>query len=161
MIARPLVLTLSLWLAQLVPLQSAPHPTLADLGFLSGCWEGPFNSRGRAGVIEEHYTAPSQNLILGTTRYLVDERAVQFEFTLIRQDSLGVDLIPYPGGERSDPFRLTSVSDGKAIFENPEHDDPKRIIYRMEGDDGRVARIDAGPDDSDGSEWRMRRVECP
>src|SRR5687768_7341356 len=42
------------------------RPTLADLGFLAGCWRGA--SDGGA-VIDEYYTPPSENLILGMSRY--------------------------------------------------------------------------------------------
>jgi hypothetical protein len=39
-------------------------------------------------------------------------------------------------------------------FENPEHDYAKRIIYFRDDEDVRVGRIDGGPHDTDGSEWR-------
>lgn len=146
---------------QVAGAQSARAPGLEDLAFMSGCWEGPFSSRGRTGVIEEHYTSPSANVMLGTTRYLIEGRAVQFELTVIRADSAGVNLIPYPGGRASDAFRLTDGQGARAVFENPEHDYPKRIIYFMDGEDVRVARIDGGPEDTGGSEWRMKRAACP
>jgi hypothetical protein len=146
---------------QLASAQSPQPASLEDLAFMSGCWEGPFSSRGRSGVIEEHYTSPSANLILGTTRYLIDGRTVQFELTVIRADSAGVHLTPYPGGRASDTFRLNDFKDGRAAFEYPEHDYPKRIIYFMDDEDVRVARIDGGPHDTDASKWRMERAACP
>jgi hypothetical protein len=127
---------------------------------MSGCWEGSFQSRQRSGTIEEFYTTPSQNVMLGTTRYIIDGRAVQYEFTAILQDS--ILLRPYPGGKRSpDDFRLTQIEGQRAVFESPEHDYPKRILYWSTEEGSRVARIDAGADDPEGTEWRMRSAPCP
>ncbi len=138
------------------------NPTLEDLAFLRGCWEGSFEGRRGTGTIEEYYTSPSSNVILGTTRYIHEGRTVQFEFSLILADSTGILLRPYPGGKASpDDFRLTSMDGWRAVFESPEHDYPKRIIYWTEADGTRVARIDGGSDDPGGSEWRMRAVPCP
>ncbi|HEU4524290.1 MAG TPA: DUF6265 family protein, partial [Gemmatimonadales bacterium] len=39
-------------------------PTLADLAFMAGCWRGP---SGDGVTIEEYYTAPSENLMLGVS----------------------------------------------------------------------------------------------
>ena len=41
-------------------------------------------------------------------------------------------------------FKLTSLTATEAIFENPAHDFPKRIIYRKTGEDGLTASIDGG-----------------
>ncbi|HSR70373.1 MAG TPA: DUF6265 family protein [Acidobacteriota bacterium] len=131
---------------------------LDDLAFLSGCWKGSF---GNGGVMEEFYTSPSKNLMLGTTRYLRDDAAVQFEFTRIMKTAEGILMTPYPNGKpSSDSFRLTSLKEQEAIFEAPEHDYPKRIIYRANPDGSRTARIDGGPEDSGGQEWRLQSFEC-
>ncbi len=136
-----------------------PRITLEDLGFLAGCWRGTFG--GGSGTIEEFYTSPSANLILGTTRYLRDGRAFQYEFTRIETNEGGVVMTPYPGGSPSeDPFRLTSVGDDVAVFEAPEHDYRKRIIYRANPDGSRTARIDGGMTDSGAQEWQLLPVDC-
>ena len=133
--------------------------TLDDLALLSGCWEGPL---ARGGVIEEFYSVPSGNLIVGTTRYLRDGRTVMFEFSSIVHDSSGIVLWPYPSGNKSaDGFRLTYVDGHGAVFEAPEHDFPKRISYTIESPDVRVARIDDGTDGGQSTEWRLTRVSCP
>ncbi len=133
--------------------------SLDDLAFLSGCWEGPIS---RGGAIEEFYSAPSDNLIVGTTRYLRDGHTVMFEFSSIVHDSSGIVLWPYPRGQKSaDGFRLTTVDSHGAIFEAPEHDFPKRISYIVEAPDVRIARIDDGIDGGQSTEWRLTRVSCP
>ena len=137
----------------------ADAAALEDLAFLSGCWRGTY--AGGAGVIEEFYTSPSKNLMLGTTRYLRDGRAAQYEFTRIEKTDAGIVMTPYPGGKPSEHgFRLTSLRDGEAIFEAPEHDFPKRIIYRRNADGTRTARIDGGAASPKAQEWRMSAAAC-
>jgi hypothetical protein len=138
-----------------------PDGDIQDLRFMSGCWHGTFASERGSGTIEEHYTEPASNLMLGTTRYLVGGEAVEFEFSAIRRDARGVWLTPYPGGVASaDAFRLTSAGGERAVFEAPEHDYPKRILYRRDPDGALTARIDGGAEDPDGKEWRMTSAPC-
>ncbi len=56
---------------------------------------------------------------------------------------------PYPT-----PFRLVSLTDDTAVFENPTHDFPQRIIYRRISDDAMTASIE-GP----GDDGQVRRVD--
>lgn len=148
-----------------VPAQEAPK--LADLAFMTGCWNGDFRARdGRTGTIEEHYTSTSENVMLGTTRYLLDGRAIQFELTTILADSAGVTFLPYPRGRASpDGFLFTTADRNesgttmRAVFEAPEHDFPKRIIYRREGD-RLFARADGGEGSDQVQEWTMAAAPC-
>jgi hypothetical protein len=136
-----------------------PAATLADLRFMTGCWRGDM---GNGAALEEMYTAPASNLMLGLSRYLRGNWAVQFEFSRITADSAGVVLLPFPRGTASEhPFRLTSLDRDRATFEAPEHDFPKRIVYIRHADGSLSARIDGGSDDSGAQEWRMQPVPCP
>jgi hypothetical protein len=158
-LATPVVLS-----AVAVPVAAQASPSLSDLGFMSGCWEGPF---GNGGIIEERYTSPSDNVMLGTTRYLRGSRAVQFELTILRADEEGgVTLHPHPGGTPSDHrFRLVSVTGGEtpsAVFHAPENDFPQRIVYsRAPGTPAvLLARIDNGEASAQVQEWRMTAAPC-
>lgn len=138
--------------------QETSSPGLDDLAFMAGCWRGAF---GEDGVIEEFYTGPAGGLTLGLTRFLRDGRAVQHEFARIEADSGGVALHPFPGGRPSPArFRLTSADARTAVFEAPEHDFPKRIIYRGHPDGRLTARIDGGVGSEDAREWTMDAVAC-
>lgn len=131
---------------------------LAALAFMAGCWR---TEPGPRQTLEEMYTTPSANLMLGVSRYLREGRAVQYEFTRITAEPDGVVLLPHPGGKASEHgFRLTEMRPGHALFEAPAHDFPKRIRYSL-GDDGALtARIDGGRDDPRVQEWRMQPVSC-
>ncbi len=159
----PITVALTVCLSLVAPVPLRAQAGLADLAFMTGCWTGQIGEDGTI-TIEEHYTAPSANVMLGTTRYLRDGAAIQFEFSLLQADSSGITLLPYPRGVPStDGFRLTSVeasSDGKytALFEAPEHDFPKRIAYQ--GDSRFLqATIDGGPG-TNAQTWRMTPAQC-
>ena len=131
---------------------AAQSPALAGLDFMAGCWRSSPDERGTR--IEEHYTQPSTNLILGMTRYLRDGATRGFEFSRIQRADSAVILTPHPNGIASVGFRLAQLEGDHAIFENPAHDFPQRIRYRRDGAE-LVARIEdmAG----EGQEWRMMR----
>ena len=137
---------------------AAPNNALSALAFMSGCWRGEF---GGGAALEEYYTAPASNLMLGVSRFLRGDRAVQYEFSRITTDSAGVVLLPFPGGKPSEhAFRMTESDEASALFEAPEHDFPKRIRYARGADGSLTARIDGGEGDARVQEWRMRAVPC-
>jgi hypothetical protein len=132
--------------------------SLSGLAFMSGCWKGDFEG---GNAIEEFYTTPSENVMLGLSRFMRGGRTMQHEFSRITADSTGIFLLPFPGGSASEHvFRLTRLEDGLAVFEAPEHDFPKRIIYRRNADGSNTARIDGGEASDRAQEWPMRSVAC-
>ena len=132
--------------------------TLAGLEFMAGCWRSGEGER----YFEEIYTRPTANLMLGLSVYVREGRAVGHELTRVALEDGRVVLTPYPDGERSPHgFILTTLRENEAIFEAPEHDYPKRILYRRNADGSRWARIDGGPDDTGGQEWRFVAALCP
>lgn len=132
---------------------------LDTLQWMSGCWRG---NAGPNTVIEEQYTAPTANQILGTTRYVRAGRSIDFEFTSITSDSSGITLNAQPRGVAPTPFKLDSLSASFARWSNPHHDFPQRIQYTRLHRDTLVARIE-GPGRNgapQSSEWRLSRVKC-
>ena len=135
-----------------------PSSSIAALGFMSGCWSGP---AGQGGTIEEYYTRPSANVMLGLTRYLRGDRVTGFEFTsFVRQDS-AIVVTPRPEGQEPAEFRMTRLDRTNAVWENPRHDFPQLISYRLLPGDTLVARIEGpGPQGKQSEEWRMTRIRC-
>ena len=132
--------------------------TLAGLEFMSGCWRSGEGER----YFEEIYTRPTQDLMLGLSVYVRDGRAVGHEMTRVAVEEGRVVMTPYPNGVRSEHgFVLTTLRENEAVFEAPEHDYPKRILYRRNADGSRWARIDGGPEDREGQEWRFVAAPCP
>jgi len=135
------------------------RPTLADLGFMAGCWRGAAEG---GTVIDEYYTPPSENLILGVSRYTKGGRVTSYEFATIaaRGDS-DLVLTPRPVGQSPADFSLIRLRPGMAVWSNPKHDFPQVISYRRRGSDSLAARIEGpGPNGPRSSEWKMGRVPC-
>ncbi|HEU5041307.1 MAG TPA: DUF6265 family protein [Gemmatimonadales bacterium] len=145
----------------LVPATAAPPAPgpLEPLRFMAGCWRG---QSGDDRVIEEHYTSPSANLILGMTRYTRNGVATGYEFSTIAWKDSAIVLTPRPEGQQPVPFPLAQMDRSSAVWENPAHDFPTRIAYRRVPGDTLVARV-AGPGEGGAmasEEWRMVRVRC-
>ena len=139
---RTLFLALLFALAATAALASAQQPpkktTIADLAWISGSWalETP---RSRT---EETWSPAASNAIIGMSRTLRGDRVVAFEFLRIVQREDGIFYVAQPGGRPATDFKLTSFDGSTAIFENPQHDFPKRIIYRKNADGSLTARIE-------------------
>jgi hypothetical protein len=148
----------TLALGGLVARAEGPSTSLAALEFMSGCWRG---AAGEGAIIEEYYTRPSANVMLGVTRYVRGDRVTGFEFTsFVREDS-AIVVTPRPEGQEPAPFRMTRLDRKNAVWENPRHDYPQLISYRRLPGDTLVARIEGpGPQGSQSEEWRMTRIRC-
>lgn len=122
----------------LTPAFSQATGEVADLGWIAGHWEGPV---GRAQA-EEHWIAPAGGAMLGVSRTIARDRMVGFEFLRIEKRAAGIFYVAQPGGRPPTDFKLTQSGATSAVFENPQHDHPKIITYRLEGADTLVARIE-------------------
>ncbi len=95
-------------------------------------------------TVEERWTEAADNAIFGVSRTLRGGRVVAFEFLRIQARGDTLFYIAQPNGAPPTSFRLTAWDGTEAVFENPAHDFPKRILYRrLEGNAVR-ARIDGG-----------------
>ena len=138
---------LKLILASLILLTtiSFENPTLADISWISGDWQ---TAPGGRRQIEEHWTAAAGGSMMGVSRTIevkgAGDKTVEFEYLRIEQREDGIFYVAHPKARcPGTDFKLTRASATEAIFENPQHDFPKRIIYRKT-DDGLTASIDAG-----------------
>src|SRR4030095_7210536 len=116
-----------------------PGPPLSAISFMSGCWTGASPNRA---TLEEHYSAASENMVIGMTRYVRNGRVVDFEFTTVERTDSTFVMTPRPKGVKSDAFPLKEIADGRATWENLGHDFPQRIIYRRGADGSLIARIE-------------------
>lgn len=128
--------------------------TIVDLAWLSGAWvlDTP---RSRT---EETWSPAASNAILGMSRTLRGDRMVAFEFLRIVQRDDGIYYVAQPGGRPATDFKLTRFDGSTAVFENPQHDFPKRILYTRNADGSLTARIDGGEGVAEGAmEFPFRR----
>ncbi len=116
-------------------------PTISDLSWLAGDWQ---TAPGGRAQIEEHWTQPAGGSMLGMSRTVLGVRTLEFEYLRLEKRSNGIYYVAHPKGRcPGTEFKLTSVTTTEAVFENPAHDFPKRIIYKRTAA-GLVAKIDAG-----------------
>src|SRR5436305_1226852 len=131
--------------------------TLADVGFMSGCWRGQLPKGD--GWIEERYSPPNAGMMLGTSHTVNGQSTKYFEFIEITEKDGEVEMTPLPAGKRSVSFRLVRLEGKKAVFENLEHDFPKRIIYQLKDDGSLLARIE-GDKPEQAMDFPMKPVQC-
>ncbi|HVS02327.1 MAG TPA: DUF6265 family protein, partial [Thermoanaerobaculia bacterium] len=105
-----------------------PAATLADLAWMTGSWEG---TSGEVRM-EEHWTAPAGGLMVGMHRDVGEGRSF-FEFLRLEETAAGITYLASPRGRPATPFPLVEVGEQRAVFANPEHDFPQRIVYWREG----------------------------
>jgi hypothetical protein len=132
--------------------------TINDLAWMTGCWS--LNRNGRETT--EHWLNPSGGTMLGISRTVADGKTVQFEFTQIRQDPSGdIFFIAKPSGQPEAIFKLIKGSANEVIFENPQHDFPQRVIYRLQGDGSLLGRIEGVSKGKERSvDFPMTRARC-
>lgn len=130
-----------------------------DLGWLSGCWES--NDKAKQLVIFEQWMKPAGGLMLGIGRTVKKERAVDFEFMRIEQKSEDIFFIAKPRQNKEEtPFKLIKFASNEAVFENPEHDFPQRVIYKRQ-DNKLTGRIEGNNKGKFmGIDFPMTRAKC-
>ncbi len=100
--------------------------------------------------------------MLGMNRTVRDSKTVAFEFMrIVEQDDGGLEFIASPSGQSTASFLMVSVKDREVIFENPDHDFPQRIIYRLVSDEDLLGRIEGTIDGEERAvDFPMKRTEC-
>jgi hypothetical protein len=75
-----------------------------------------------------------------------------FEFLRIEKHDDSIYYMAMPGGRPATPFKMTTKEPARVVFENPEHDFPKRIIYWQPAKNRLCARVDGKGDEPEKSE---------
>jgi len=110
-----------------------PTPTQAaigDLAWLAGAWVG---TRGTGGTtsIEERWSPPLGGAMLGVSRTVSRGSMRGFEYLRVVERDGGLVYVAQPGGAAPTEFVLTELTPTRAVFDNPRHDYPKRIVYEL------------------------------
>ncbi len=140
-----------------VPATGPVTPPLgSELAWLLGRWERP------AGV--EHW-AEAGGVLWGVGFSVRDGKTVLFEALLIEKAAGGLRYVAMPNGRREVAFPATAAgaagaanaanAANAATFANPQHDFPKVIHYRREGD-ALIARVE-GDAPAEDYRWTLGR----
>jgi arylsulfatase A-like enzyme len=130
---------------------------LSSLAWLAGSWRGDLGPV----IAEETWSLPGGAIMLGFHRDAPasGDGEAFFEQLRIHDTADGLVYMASPAGRPPTPFVLEQSSPGHVVFANPDHDFPKRIIYRLDGPDRLVARIEG--DAGTGQEWAWDLVDGP
>jgi hypothetical protein len=112
---------------------------LKDMAWLAGEWQIASATQ----CVEEQWTAPSTNMLVGMSRTVAGGKTTSFEFMRIEARADGIYYVAQPAGRPPVDFKLASESASELVFVNPGHADHlKRVIYRRTADGSLAARIE-------------------
>jgi hypothetical protein len=116
-------------IAALAAAQSATPAAQPDLDWLAGYWL----SCEEGIQVSETWSRRRVGIMLGNSITTGDD-AFGWEQTRIEADADGLTFHALPRSQPPADFRLVRSGPEEAIFENPDHDFPQRVIYRRNGD---------------------------
>jgi len=117
--------------------------SLDELRWLSGNWVADDGSQR----VEEYWSPPAGDLMIGMSRSLRAGKTGTFEFMRIAARTAGVFFIAQPQGRPPVEFVLQSWNGTEAVFANSGNGDHlDRIVYRRNGDGSLTARIEGRND---------------
>lgn len=123
--------------AEDIALPTPAKGVIADVAWIAGAWVG---RRSSGSSIEERWSPPLGGAMLAVSRTVnASGKMVAFEYLRIVEREGGLVYVAQPGGAPKTEFVLTEFgpteSGGKrAVFDNPRHDYPKRIVYEISAD---------------------------
>ena len=128
------------------------------LDWISGCW---VLDDGKERT-EETWMKPAGQSMIGMSRTVAGGKTVFTEHLQIREANGQIAYIVALGmGAKPTVFKLVKTSDSEAVFENPEHDFPQRIIYRRESAEALFARIEGQEKGvNKAMDFRYKRSKC-
>jgi hypothetical protein len=85
---------------------------------------------------------PAGGTMLGMSRTVRGGKTTEFEFLQIRDVAGRLAYVAKPSGQAEATFSLKTLGEHEIVFENPEHDFPQRIIYRLDAPARLTARIE-------------------
>ncbi len=126
--------------AEDIPMPAPAKATIGDMDWLVGAWKG---SRGTGGTtsIEERWSPALGGAMLAVSRTVSRDRMSAFEYLRIVERDGGLVYIAQPNGGTATEFVLSELGEKRAVFDNPRHDYPKRIVYELSAEGVLTATI--------------------
>ncbi|MBL9120992.1 MAG: hypothetical protein JNL80_13870 [Phycisphaerae bacterium] len=111
--------------------------SIDSLAWLGGAWKGTMGN----GTIEESWMVPDGGSMLGVSRTISNRKMTQFEFLRIVERDGTLIYVAQPEGGVATEFPLAKAEEHLLVFENPVHDFPQRITYRLTGEKSLTAEV--------------------
>jgi hypothetical protein len=120
--------------AEDIPLPTPAKAKISDLNWLAGAWVG---KRSSGSSVEERWSPPAGGAMLAISRTVnASGKMNAFEYLRVVERDGGLVYIAQPGGATATEFVLTELTAQRAVFDNPRHDYPKRIVYELSAEGG-------------------------
>ncbi|MDL2357521.1 MAG: DUF6265 family protein [Pseudomonadota bacterium] len=131
---------------------------LDRIAWLAGCWTREAAEPGT----QEHWMAPAAGTMLGIGRTVKAGKTIEFEFMRIHLAADGKLLFTaLPSGQQEATFTQIRIGETEVAFENPAHDFPQRVIYRLQDKTRLLASIEGTRKGAMRTiEFPMRRAPC-
>jgi hypothetical protein len=112
-----------------IPMPTPFKATINDMKWLEGAWVA---MRSTGSSVEERWSPAKGGAMLAVSRSVnASGRMFAFEFLRIVERESGLVYIAQPNGAPPTEFVLSELSAKRAVFDNPRHDYPKRIVYEL------------------------------
>ena len=113
--------------AEDIELPESAKATIDDMAWLADAWTGT----RRTSSIEERWSPPKGGAMLGISRTVRGEKMSAFEYLRIVERDGGLVYVAQPNGRPPTEYVLTELKNQRAVFVNPRHDYPQRIVYEL------------------------------
>lgn len=125
-----------------IELPTPAEASIDDLAWLAGAWVGTAGSKGTRSI-EERWSPPLGGTMFAISRTVSRGKMVAFEYLRIGEKDDGLVYVAQPNGGAATSFTLTELSATRAVFENPRHDFPQRIVYELSAEGDLTASVGA------------------
>lgn len=120
--------------------KSKTYAELEKTHWFLGRWE----NKTPDGIFSEEWKKENDSVLVGES-YFINGKDTLFAET-VQLEQQGNDLfyivtVPSQNEEKPVAFKLTSSTSNYLVFENPEHDFPKKITYKLVNKDSLYAEI--------------------
>ncbi|MFN0159313.1 MAG: DUF6265 family protein [Bacteroidota bacterium] len=141
-----------------IPMVSAQSnkATLSDLQWVIGTWK----RESAKSITYEHWRQQSNRTLEGESYRIVKatgDTAFGESLMLVEMAGEVFYISKVPENKYPVAFKLASLEKGTAVFENPAHDFPQRIIYTQNADGSMTAAIEGPGESAD----KPKRIEFP
>lgn len=133
---------LSLFAFSAIAQQPEPKKKAVPVKELTGTW---IMEKKNGVIIGETWIAKDNNHIMGKSYLIKNGDTTILETVDLVKEGDDIFYIPVAYGQNDDKpvrFKLVAVDSTAYVFENPEHDFPKRVVYDFTGSDALHAYVD-------------------
>jgi hypothetical protein len=136
---------------------AATTESLSRISWMIGCRAG---IEAAPGTIERWTSDGAEMHGISESGAVPDRRVLERMTIAVTKDGT-LEFTASPRGQDTATFTMTGLTDDEIVFENPDHDFPQRLIYRLISESELLGRIEGDIDGQERSvDFPMRRVPC-